>query len=221
MSKAPTRIKFCGTTRLQDAACAAELGVDFIGFIFVPGSPRAITAKSAAAIAAALGYGVQTVALFQNAGADEIAKVLQDFQPRLLQFHGREPASFCASFGLPWFKAVPMGEPQVYADWERDYAGATALLADSHTAQGGGGSGHRFAWPQLPVPAQRQLPLMLAGGLTAETVAEAIQSVRPWGVDVSSGIETATKGIKDHRKMRDFVAAVRRADEALSGTEHG
>ena len=104
-------------------------------------------------------------------------------------------------------KAVPMGEPQIYADWERDFAGAMALLADSHTRLGGGGSGHRFEWSQLPPPSSRQRPLMLAGGLTPETVGDAIRNVRPWAVDVSSGIESGTKGVKDHRKMRAFVDA--------------
>lgn len=217
MSKHRTRIKFCGNTRLEDVLFAAELGVDCVGFVLVPGSPRAVSAGVAQRIASAMrgrATAPQTVALFQNAGAAEIARQLQQFNPALLQFHGREPAGFCAGFGLPWFKAVPMGEPQVYAEWEREHAAAAALVADSHTSSGGGGSGHVFAWQQLPPPAKRHLPLLLAGGLTAETVGEAIRSVRPWGVDVSSGIESGTKGIKDHRKMRAFVEAVRAADEA-------
>ncbi len=213
---APTRtlVKFCGLTRIEDALFAAELGVDFAGFVCVPGSPRAMPAEAAQAIAVMLPASLKTVALFQNADATTITRHLQGFQPRLLQFHGGEAATFCAGFGLPWIKAVPMGTPQVYAAWERDYPQATALLADSHTAAGGGGSGHRFEWAQLPHHAMRRLPLMLAGGLTPETVAGAIRSVRPWAVDVSSGIEGATKGVKDHRKMRAFVEAVRAADEA-------
>lgn len=217
MNPQRTRIKFCGNTRLEDALFAAELGVDFIGFVLVSGSPRALSAEAAQRIASAMSSKTtapQAVALFQNAEAAVIARQLQQFKPALLQFHGREPAGFCGGFGLPWFKAVPMGEPQVYAEWEREHAAAAALLADSHTSSGGGGSGHVFAWQQLPPPMHRQLPLLLAGGLTAETVGEAIRTVRPWGVDVSSGIESATKGIKDHRKMRAFVEAVRAADGA-------
>ena len=212
-----TRIKFCGNTRLEDVLFAAELGVDYVGFVLVPGSPRAVSAEVAQGIAsvmAELAASSLTVALFQNAEAAGIHRQLQQFRPALLQFHGRETAGFCTGFGLPWFKAVPMGEPQIYADWEREYAAAAALLADSHTAAGGGGSGHSFVWKHLPPPTKRHLPLLLAGGLTPETVGEAIHAVRPWGVDVSSGIEAGTKGIKDHRKMRAFVEAVRAADEA-------
>lgn len=209
-----THIKFCGLTRLEDALLAAELGVDFAGFICVPGSPRAMTPQAAQAIAAQLPGSIRTVALFQNADAALVQWHLQHFTPSLLQFHGRETAHFCAQFGLPWIKALPLGEPQIYGEWERDFAAATALLADSHTAAGGGGTGHQFEWAQLPLPSARHLPLMLAGGLRPETVAEAIHQVQPWGVDVSSGIEAATKGVKDHRKMHAFVEAVRAADEA-------
>ena len=215
MSNTRTRIKFCGMTRAEDAQLAAVLGVDYAGFVLVPGSPRAVSPEAAQAIAQALPASIKTVALLQNADRAAVAAALRQFSPALLQFHGRESAAFCASFGLPWFKAVPMGEPQDYAAWERDYAASAALLADSHTSAGGGGSGHGFVWTQLPQAAARHLPLLLAGGLTAETVSEAICTVRPWGVDVSSGIEGSTKGIKDHRKMRAFVAAVRLADESL------
>jgi len=221
MSKHRTRIKFCGNTRAEDVRLAAELGVDYIGYVQVPASPRMASPQAVLAMLEALreagSTAPQAVALFQNAEALQIAALLQQRPPALLQFHGREPPGFCAQFDLPWIKAVPMGEPQHYPDWERDFANAHALLADSHTSQGGGGSGHAFAWQQLPVPAARRLPLLLAGGLTPETVGEAIRQVRPWGVDVSSGIESGapgTKGIKDHRKMRAFVESVRAADEA-------
>ena len=209
-----TRIKFCGMTRAEDAQFAAKLGVDFVGFVCVPGSARALRPQVAQGIVETLPATIKTVALFQNAEAAVVQEYLRHFQPAWLQFHGHESAAFCAGFGLPWIKAVPMGEPQVYADWERDFAAAAALLADSHTTAGGGGSGHSFTWAQLPLPAARRLPLMLAGGLTPETVGTAIHSVRPWAVDVSSGTESGTKGIKDHRKMRAFVEAVRAADEA-------
>ena len=217
MSKHHTRIKFCGNTRLEDVLFTAELGVDYVGFVLVPGSPRAVSAAAAQRIATemtASAKAPQTVALFQNAEATVIAQQLQHFKPALLQFHGREPVIFCTGFDLPWIKAVPMGEPQIYPEWEREYAAAMALLADSHTSSGGGGSGHGFAWQQLPPPVKRRLPLLLAGGLTPQSVGEAIRTVRPWGVDVSSGIESGTKGVKDHRKMRAFVEAVRAADEA-------
>lgn len=214
MNPQRTRIKFCGNTRLEDVEFAAALGVDYLGFVLVPGSARAVSGEAVQAILGRVSTRISAVALFQNAEAAHIEAHLQHFKPTLLQFHGGESPEFCARFGLPWIKAVPMGEPQIYADWERDHAAAQALLADSHTAAGGGGSGHRFEWKQLPVPAQRRLPLLLAGGLTPDNVAAAIRQVRPWAVDVSSGIEGATKGIKDHRKMRAFVEAVRAADGA-------
>jgi phosphoribosylanthranilate isomerase len=206
-----TRIKFCGITRLEDALLAAELGVDLIGFVLVPGSPRQLSLEAAVEIRRALPAGPLAVALLQNPEAELIAAVRAQLAPDLLQFHGNEPATLVRSSGLPYIRAVPMGEPQRWADWERDYPDAWALLADSHGRQGGGGTGTGFAWSALPVPDQRQRPLILAGGLRPETVAEAVRQVRPWGVDVSSGIEAA-KGIKDALKMRAFVAAVRAAD---------
>lgn len=216
-----TRIKFCGNTRAEDLALAVELGVDFVGFVLVPGSARGLRAEAAATLTTALPSHVASVALFQNASADEITRALAVFSPALLQFHGREGATLCAGFGRPWIKAVPMGDAMDFAAFEREHAGAFALLADSHGTAGGGGSGHAFDWNRLPTPGHRRLPLMLAGGLTPETVGEAIRQVRPWGVDVSSGIEAGTKGVKDHRRMRAFVAAVRAADDALANQEHG
>jgi phosphoribosylanthranilate isomerase len=156
---------------------------------------------------------------FQNASAELVRQVLAAFEPDLLQFHGAEPQAFCATFGRPWIKAIPMGEAPNYAEFEAAHGMAKALLADSHTTHSGGGSGHRFEWVQLPSRAQRHLPLWLAGGLTPETVGEAIHRVRPWGVDVSSGIEAGQKGVKDHRRMRAFVEAVRAADDALAFSE--
>ncbi len=221
MKPARTKIKFCGNTRAEDVVFAAELGVDFVGFVLVPGSPRAISPTAAQSLLDKLPAATAAVALLQNAQVAEAQEALRRFQPALLQFHGRESAAFCAQFGLPWIKAVPMGETQLYAQWERDHAAARALLADSHTTAGGGGSGHRFDWSQLPPHTARHLPLMLAGGLTPETVGEAIRRLRPWAVDVSSGIETGTKGVKDHRRMRAFVEAVRAADEDIASEENG
>lgn len=212
-----TRIKFCGNTRVEDLWLAASLGVDFLGVVLVPGSARAVTPRQAENLRQALraeGHATPVIALFQNADAAAVAAALEVFKADGLQWHGRETASFCGRFGLPYFKAVPMGEPQDYAVWERDFADAQALLADSHTQAGGGGSGHAFRWSDLPAPEARRLPLMLAGGLQPDTVAAAIRQVRPWAVDVSSGIEAGPKGVKDALKMRAFVAAVREADEA-------
>ena len=220
-----TRIKFCGNTRPEDVLLAVELGVDFAGFVFVLSSPRHLSLADADRLRALQDAtacsATRRVALFQNASREMVAATRQAFVPDLLQFHGAETAAFCADFGLPWIKAVPMGEAPDYAAIEHEHTHAFALLADSHTTQAGGGSGHRFEWADLPSPAQRRLPLLLAGGLTPETVGEAIHRVRPWGVDVSSGIEAGAKGVKDHRRMRAFVAAVRAADEALARDGHG
>ncbi len=133
----------------------------------------------------------------------------------LIQFHGNESAAFCEMAARPYLKAVPMGDgPSAWAEHEAAFPSALVLLADSHTIQGGGGSGHAFAWADLPPASARKKPLMLAGGLTPENLAEAIATTRPWAVDVSSGIERA-KGIKDALKMRAFVEAVKAADARL------
>lgn len=215
MNPGRTRIKFCGVTRLEDALLAAELGVDVIGFVLVPGSPRQITLAEARAIRLALPPGLRTAGLVQNADAALIDAVRTELAPDLLQFHGNEPPALVRGCGQPYIRAVPMGEPQQrWSDWEQDYPDAWALLADSHSRAGGGGSGTAFRWSALPAPGLRRRPLMLAGGLRPETVAEAIRTVHPWGVDVSSGIEAA-KGVKDALKMRAFVAAVRATDAQL------
>lgn len=210
-----TRIKFCGITRLEDALLAAELGVDFLGLVLVPESPRYLAPAAAAAICRQLPASIQTVVLLQNHERAGLQALLTSLPTVLVQFHGRESPAELALCLRPWIKAVPMGEPQSWADWERDYASAFALLADSHSSQQGGGSGLAFDWSALPPLSQRRLPLMLAGGLKPETVGAAIAAVRPWAVDVSSGIESA-KGIKDASRMRAFVAAVRAADVALN-----
>lgn len=214
MSAGRTHIKFCGITRLEDALLAAELGVDVVGFVLVPGSPRRIALADARTIRLALPPGLLTAGLVQNADAALLEAVRNELAPDLIQFHGNEPPELVRACGRPYIRAVPMGEPQCWADWERDYPEAWALLADSHSRLGGGGSGAAFQWSALPPPQQRQRPLMLAGGLRPETVGEAVRQVRPWAVDVSSGIEAA-KGIKDALKMRAFVAAVRAADAQM------
>lgn len=207
------RVKYCGLTRAEDvAAAAASPQVTHLGFVLVAASPRAVSPEQAEALRAAIPKnGPQAVALFQNSSAEAVHAALAVFKPALLQFHGDEDAAFCRQFGLPYWKAVPMGRPQRWADWEAAFPDAQALLADSHGGSGIGGTGHRFDWAQLPPQSERRLPLILAGGLTAETVGQGIATVCPAGVDVSSGIEQA-KGIKEPLKMRAFVAAVRAAD---------
>ena len=203
-----TRIKFCGITRAQDAAQAITLGVDALGFVLVPQSPRAIVAADAAKIRASLSPFISSVALFRNAGATTVRASIKILQPDLVQFHGDEDVAFCEQFGLPYFKAVAMAKPQDLTALAARYASAKALLLDSHSPQGMGGTGQTFDWTRVQ-PVNK--PLILAGGLNAENVGAGILALRPYSVDVSSGIESAP-GIKNFEKMRDFVRAVRLAD---------
>lgn len=207
-----TRIKFCGITRSEDAQWAAMLGVDAIGFVLVAASTRAIDPPAAAAIRRALPPLVSSVALFRDAEPAFVREALRDLRPDLLQFHGSEEAAYCESFGLPYIKAVAMAEPQDLVKLAAAYASAAALLLDSHGSQGMGGTGHVFDWNRV---ARVGKPLILAGGLTPINVAQGIASVRPYAVDVSSGIE-AVPGQKDSATMCAFVNEVRRADLELS-----
>jgi phosphoribosylanthranilate isomerase len=203
-----TRIKFCGITRLEDALAAARLGVDALGFVFYPKSPRAIDLSQARAIARELPAFVARVALFLDADAEQVAAVVKTFQPQVLQFHGREPRDFCVGFATPYIKALGMDGATDTATAAADYPDAAAILLDSHMQGAPGGSGKSFDWrlaPRLPQP------IILAGGLQAANVARAVTAVRPYAVDVSSGIELKP-GVKDEAKMRGFVQEVRRAD---------
>lgn len=204
-----TRIKFCGITREKDAQAAISLGVDALGFILVPASRRYITAEKAVAIRRRLPPFVSTVAVLKDADAAFVQDAIDTLRPDLLQFHGDEPADYCESFGLPYLKAVAMGEKQSLAALARRYKSATGLLLDSHSKGGMGGRGEAFDWSRITAV---KTPLVLAGGLNPANVGRAIRQVRPYGVDMVSGIE-AKPGIKDHDKMRAFVEAVQRADK--------
>lgn len=205
-----TRIKFCGITRAEDARLAAALGVDALGFVFVPGSPRCLTLHAAAAIRAQLPPLLSVVTLLQNPNSDEVWETIDAMQPHLLQFHGEETAQFCSSFGVPYLKAVAMrGLQRPLAEVAADYADAAALLLDGHAAGELGGQGKTFDWASIA--AGVKIPLILAGGLNPENVATAVRTARPYAVDVSSGIESKP-GIKDSGKMEAFVRHVRDAD---------
>jgi phosphoribosylanthranilate isomerase len=207
-----TRIKFCGLTREADVRAAASAGADAVGFVCFEGSARHVPPGRLAALAAALPPFLTPVLLFVDADPSLIERCLREVPDALLQFHGGEPAAECTRWGRPWIKAVPMGEGVDLLDSERAYAGARALLADAPAA-GHGGGGMRFEWARLPAPALRARPLVLAGGLDAANVGEAIRAAAPFAVDVSSGIELS-RGIKSAEKMREFAAAVRAADRA-------
>lgn len=202
-------MKFCGMTRAADVDAAVGLGADAIGLILVPGSPRFIDVAQAAMIRRRLPPFVQAVALFRDAAADTVRRALDALRPDLLQFHGEESPEYCASFGWPYLRAVPMKQGADLADWERRFAGAAALLLDAHGAGEQGGSGRTFDWTAI----RASRPFVLAGGLTPGNVGQAVRTTRAYAVDVSSGIEQAP-GEKDVAKMRRFIEEVRKADES-------
>lgn len=203
-----TRIKICGITRTQDALAAADGGADAIGFVFYPPSPRCLSVERAIALRDVLPPFVQTVALFVNPERPAVEDVIARLRPCMLQFHGEEPASFCAGFGTPWIKACRVKQGVDLLEYLRAYPGASGWLADAFV-EGYGGAGRSFDWSL--VPAVRDRPLILSGGLTPENVGQAIRRVRPWAVDVSSGVESG-KGIKDAAKIAAFIQEVKNAD---------
>lgn len=206
------RVKICGITREADALLAADAGADAIGFVHWTGSRRAVRPEQARAIAAVLPPFVATVALFVDPSMDEVRRVLDATRPDLLQFHGDEDPGFCAGFGLPYIKAVKIGATAPAATVLGYHALARGLLLDTHDPAAVGGTGRAFDWSLAPRGSAR--PIVLAGGLNAQNVARAIAQVRPYAVDVSSGVESAP-GIKDAARVREFmqaVAAVNAAD---------
>ncbi|MEO5573010.1 MAG: phosphoribosylanthranilate isomerase [Gammaproteobacteria bacterium] len=201
-----TRVKICGITRPQDAAEVAALGGDAIGLVFYPESPRAVSAAQAAEIVAAVPAFVTVVGLFVNATPAQIRAVLKKVRLDLLQFHGDESADACRIYGLPYIKAIAMRKGVDVQACARDYGDAAGLLLDSyHEGSPGGGTGRVFDWSSVPAKLDR--PLILAGGLTPENVAEAIRRTRPYAVDVSGGVES-TKGIKSAAKIAAFIRGV-------------
>ena len=203
-----TRVKICGITRGQDARAAAHAGADAIGLVFYPLSPRYLSVERAVEIRDALPPFVQTVALFVNPDAAQVAQVIGRVRPAMLQFHGDEGPEFCGQFGLPYVKACRI-RPGVNAlECLRPFSRAAAWLFDSYVPEYGG-VGESFDWSLLPATGER--PVILSGGLSRVNVAEAIRRVRPWGVDVSSGVESG-KGVKDGTKIAAFIAEVRNAD---------
>ena len=204
-----TRIKCCGMTRIEDALLAAQLGADAIGVVLTARSRRRVSLPHARAIVAAMPPFVTTVALLMDDEAALVHQVIELVQPALLQFHGSETDAWCAQFGRPYLKAVAMGEGVAALPRLRHYPQAAALLLDGHGLGEPGGSGKAFDWTLMPATLAQ--PLMLAGGLDAANVGDAIRAARPWAVDVASGIESAP-GIKDPQRMAAFIAAVRAAD---------
>ncbi len=207
-----TRIKFCGMTRPGDVRLAGELGVDAVGFVFASESPRRLEPEEARTMRVALAPMVTPVAVFSDNDQAQVREVVRQVRPSLLQFHGNEDDAFCRSFGVPYIKAIPMGGSSARVDMDRlrlRWPSASGFLFDAHGGEVAPGTGHRFDWSRLPVGGE--MPCLVAGGLHPGNVFEAALATLPWGVDVSSGIESAP-GIKDGELMRRFVEEVRRAD---------
>ncbi|MDZ7809696.1 MAG: phosphoribosylanthranilate isomerase [Arhodomonas sp.] len=203
-----TRIKVCGITREVDARAAAHAGSDAIGLVFYPRSRRLVSVEQARRISAVTPPFVDVVALFLDADADEVRTVLDAVPVDVLQFHGRESASFCEAFGRRYLKVLAMGEgAPPPAEQVSAHPRATGFLLDSHGLGQAGGTGAAFDWGRFPRDVDA--PLILAGGLAPGNVAEAVRRTRPWAVDVSSGVESAP-GIKDSRRIETFIREVER-----------
>ncbi|TDT41540.1 phosphoribosylanthranilate isomerase [Halospina denitrificans] len=200
-----TRVKICGITRPEDALAAAQAGADAIGLVFYPASARAVTIPQASAICHVLPPFVTVVGLMVNPEAEMVRKHLEALPLDLLQFHGDESAGFCNSFGHPWIKAVRVRDAGVVAQAEEAYHGASGILADAYDPDQYGGTGRTFNWGWLPERPSR--PLILAGGLNAGNVGDAVRRVRPWAVDVSGGVEDAP-GIKNAALIQNFIREV-------------
>ena len=205
-----TRVKICGITREQDALAAIECGADALGFVFYPPSPRHVSVDRAAAIVRRLPPFVTTVALFVNAGPELIAQVVNEVAVDLLQFHGQEDPDFCARHHRPWIRAVAMTPEIDLTAVQRRFAAGRGLLLDAYRPGVPGGTGETFDWDRIPPALAPRI--VLAGGLNAANVGEAVRRVRPYAVDVSGGVE-AEKGIKDAAKIKAFIHEVRRAEQ--------
>ncbi|QMI47130.1 phosphoribosylanthranilate isomerase [Burkholderia sp. MBR-1] len=212
-----TRIKLCGLSRVDDVLHAAVLGADAIGLVFYPSSPRAVSIAQAAELARAAPPFVSVVGLFVNATEAEIDAVVRDVPLTMLQFHGDETPQQCEALGraarLPWLRAVRVGpstQPADLVESDLHYSKARGLLFDTLVPDYGG-SGKVFDWSLIPAELAHRA--VLSGGLNEQNVGDAIRRLRPFAVDVSSGIEVAgAKGVKDHARMAAFVRAVRDAD---------
>ncbi len=204
-----TRIKYCGMTRQSDVEFADRLGVDAIGLVFYPPSPRAVTPGQAAPLAKAAGVFCSRVGLFVNPTEAEVRETLGLVSLDVLQFHGDESPDFCASFDRPWIKALRVQDSESLAQALDHYRDADGWILDAYKAGVPGGTGETFQWTLIPERWRRRI--VLAGGLTPANVNEAVCAIRPQGVDVSGGIE-AEKGLKSPDKMTEFMRQVTLAD---------
>ena len=208
MSSHRTRIKICGLTRVEDVDAAVQAGADAIGLVFYPPSPRHVGLEQAVQLAARVPPLVTLVGLFVNPAQAEVEGVLERVPLSLLQFHGDEDDALCGSFGRPWIKAARMRPGVDLLEFAACHPRAQGILVDAFV-DGYGGGGKTFDWSLIPPSFDR--PLLLSGGLDSGNVIEAVRRVRPWAVDVSSGVERE-KGIKDAAKIAAFIAGVKDAD---------
>jgi phosphoribosylanthranilate isomerase len=215
-----TRVKICGITRIEDALAATRAGADAIGLVLWPGSPRNVSVEKARALAAAVPPFVSIVGLFVDPDPEHVQRALASVPLDFLQFHGAEPPDFCRSFGRRYLKAVPVDGKATEVDlleYAARYPDACGLLFDAPPSGGlPGGTGQTFDWDALPRHLAR--PLILSGGLGAANVGEAIRRLKPWAVDVSSGVEAigpdgrTIRGTKDPARIAAFIEEVRNAD---------
>jgi phosphoribosylanthranilate isomerase len=208
-----TRTKICGITRTEDVQSVAASGADAFGLVFYAKSPRHVTPQQAREVIRAVPPFLSAVGLFVNPAESEVREVLSQVPLDVLQFHGEEEPEFCAQFGRPYLKAIRVRPGVNLVECAARYAGAQALLLDAYVEGTHGGTGASFDWAMIPQ--ELPLPVILSGGLDANNVAEAIRQVRPYAVDVSSGVE-ASKGIKDATKIAAFIKEVKQTDVQLS-----
>lgn len=199
-----TRVKICGITRRQDAEFAVEMGADALGLVFYPPSPRAISIAQAKEIVSGLPPFVSIVALFVDADPNEVYACINELPMVMLQFHGDESAEYCEQFGRPYLKAVRVKVDTDLVRIAKEYDSASAILLDSYQPGVPGGTGQVFDWSLIE---SINKPIILAGGLNVANVANAIEQVQPYAVDVSGGVEQA-KGIKDKQKITAFMQEV-------------
>ncbi len=204
-----TAVKICGITRIDDGISAARAGAAAIGLVFYDKSPRHVELGVARDISRALPPFVSAVGLFVNPEREQVEKAIASVHLDLLQFHGDEPESFCSSFRIPYIKAARVKPGLDLVQYAADYASAKGILLDAFVEGVAGGTGRVFDWSLIP--RNLPLPVILSGGLDPGNVADAIRSVDPWAVDVSSGVESS-KGIKDAARIAAFMQGVRKAD---------
>ena len=221
----PTAVKICGITRVEDGLAAAGAGAHAIGLVFYPGSPRCIDTARAREIAKALPPFVTVVGLFVDQPPEDVSRVLREVPLNLLQFHGAEPPELCRRFRRPYLKAIAVKEAVDLLEYAARYGDAAGLLFDAYRdGDLPGGTGQTFDWSRLSADVRARLPrpLVLSGGLDAANVGRAIRELRPWAVDVSSGVEERgpngkpRRGLKDATRIAAFVQGVRNADGGSS-----